>query len=382
MKHKTLNTLLIIIICVSNIFSYDLSNGRIKTKSYSFDNNNNSYIHFNDSLFHVITNLSNDKFLNKRSIVLTIDKNLKILENKNIIDENNLILSGIKLKNDNYLFIGHSRSSNDEWNKILLVKTDKNFNLIWKKNYGADNFDCKGYSVQEKNSNEYLILGYTKASKNNVLLIKVDSNGDEKWFSYLPNLKCTFANQMLYENQNEIIIAGQNEKSIFVSKIDSVGNIIWNYNLNDNLNSYNIYDIKKTNDDGYIIIGNTNYNRLNKKDILILKIKKNGIEEWRQIFGNKYSEVVYDIEETLEGNFIMCGFYIKNKKNQYCSFITKVNNQGQKIDQIALDFIESNRLYDISIKTHLNKYEIFGIGNIESNDSTKIFTIQFEDDFN
>ncbi len=381
MKHKTLNTLAIIIF-VSNIFSYDISNSYTTTKSYAYDHNNNSYIHFNDSLFHIITNLSNDKFLDKRSIVLSIDKNLEILENKNILNENNLILSGIKLKSSDYLFIGHSKSNNDEWNKILLVKTDENFNLIWKKNYGANNYDCKGYSIQEKNNNEYWILGYTKASKNNVLLIKVDSNGFEKWFSYLPNLKCTFASHMLCENENELVIAGQNKKNIFVSKIDSIGNIIWIYNFNDNENSYNIYDIKKTNDGGFVIVGNTNYNRLNKKDIIVLKINKNGIEQWHQIFGNKHSEVVYDIEETSLGNFIMCGFYIKNNKNEYCSFITKINNQGEKIDQITLDFIESNRLYDISIRSHLNKYEIFGVGNIESNDSTKIFTVLLESNFN
>ena len=62
MKHKTLNTL-VIIIFVSNIFSYDISNSYTSTKSYAYDHNNNSYIHFNDSLFHIITNLSNDKFL-------------------------------------------------------------------------------------------------------------------------------------------------------------------------------------------------------------------------------------------------------------------------------------------------------------------------------
>ena len=78
----------------------------------------------------------------------------------------------------------------------------------------------------------------------------------------------------------------------------------------------------------------------------------------------------------------MCGFYIKNNKNEYCSFITKINNQGEKIDQVTLDFIESNRLYDISIRSHLNKYEIFGVGNIESNDSTKIFTVLLESNFN
>ena len=108
-----------------------------------------------------------------------------------------LVLSGKKLQNNHYLFVGYNKNNNDEWNEISVIKTDPKFNVIWSKNYGANNYDCKGYEVIEKNDDEYWILGYTKASKNNVLLLKINGNGEEKWFSYLPDIKCTFASHML-----------------------------------------------------------------------------------------------------------------------------------------------------------------------------------------
>ena len=373
MKHIILNITSSFYLLLSLLHADDLTNNQLLINEFSFDNRNNSYhILGSDSLFHIIGNLSNDKFSNKKSIILSIDSNLN-QHNKEIIDDKNgLVLSGKKLQNNHYLFVGYNKNNNDEWNEISVIKTDPKFNVIWSKNYGANNYDCKGYEVIEKNDDEYWILGYTKASKNNVLLLKINGNGEEKWFSYLPDIKCTFASHMLKNKSNEIIIAGQNSNTLFVSKINDLGQIIWNYEFSNNENyNHRLYDIKNTDDGGYIIVGNTTTNTKNKKDILMIKISKNGKEEWYKIFGNKHSEVVYDIEQTIKSNYIICGFQLI-ENNQYCSFIIKTDSLGNSLDEKYFNKINSNKIYDVEINNNI----ILGIGNTELVDTTKIFVVK------
>ena len=380
MKHIILNITSIFCLLFSLLYSNILKEKQILINEFSFDNYNNSYhVLASDSLFHIISNLSNDKFSNKRSIILSIDSNLNQYNKKNLDDKNGLILSGKQLKNNDYLFVGYNKNNNDEWNKISVIKTDPKFNVIWSKNYGANNFDSKGYEIIENKYNEYWVLGYTKASKNNALILKINEMGEEKWLSYLPEVECTFASHMLKNKNDQIIIAGQNSNTLFVSKINDLGQILWNYEFSSDDENFNhrLYDIKNTIDGGYIIVGNTTTNTKNKKDILIIKISKNGTQEWYKIFGNKYSEVVYDIEETTKSNYIICGFQLI-EDNQYCSFVIKTDSLGNKLDEKYFNNLNSNKIYDIEIYKNI----VLGIGNIEKVDTTKIFTLKINNMIN
>ena len=384
MKHKTLNLLIYFMIIFSSIIGNEWIKSENKIiKKYSFKDNHATYKVFTDSLHYIISNVSNKNYSTKYSMIILINDRGEIEKKIELNNINNQILSGIKLKDGGFLFSGYSQLNSDHWNEIYVVKIDKNLNVIWEKNYSSTNYDNKGYSVIELNQNEYFILGHTKASKNNALILKIDSDGNEKWFSYLPDLNCSFATHMISNNKEEIIIAGQNSKELFVSKMNTNGKILWNYNyLNDN-NSHRLYEIKNTSDGGMILVGNTTQNLKKKKDILIIKLADNGQEEWVKTLGNKSSEVAYDIEETKNLNYIIGGFALKDKKGElYHSFIIKTDSLGKELERIDLDNLSSNKLYDLNISYNKGINTIIGTGDIIVNDKSEILFIKLEDTVN
>ncbi len=386
MKHKTLNLLIYFIILFSISFPKNwIEYEDIFYKKYSFDSHHSTYNFLSDSLHYIISNIANENYSKKYSTIIAInDKG--ILKNKLELNQNNnYLLSGKKLKNGDFLFIGYNQSNNDAWNKIYVIKTDRNLNILWEKNYGSDNYESKGYSIIEYKNDEYWILGYTEASKNNALLLKIDSNGNEKWFSYLPKLNCTFASHMIINENREIIIAGQNAKQLFVSKIDNNGNVLWTYNYLNNNHYHRLYEIKNTNDNGIIIAGNTTKDLKNKKDILIIKLTDNGKQEWINIFGNKDSEVAYDIEQISKENYAIGGFSLKDKKGLlYNSFVIKTDSLGNQLSRIDLNNLSSNKLYDLNIKYNNKTKTIIysGVGDIIKNENSEILFINFQEEKN
>ena len=382
MKHKTLNLLIYFIIIFSTIIGNEWINAENKIiKNYSFNNNHTTYKIFSDSTYYIVSNVFEKKYYKKYSMIISIDENGELQKKLELKNTNNQILSGIKLKNGGFLFVGYSQPTSEDWNKIYVVKTDKKLNIIWEKIYSSTNYDNKGYSIAELNENEYYILGNTQASKNNALILKIDSNGNEKWFSYLPNLNCTFATHMIINKKEEIIVAGQYLKQLFVSKINKNGEILWNYNYLDDNHSHRLYEIKNTSDGGIILVGNTTQNTQKKKDILIIKLSNDGREEWIEVLGNESSEVAYDIEEA-NSNYIITGFALKDKKGElYHSFIIKTDSLGKQLERIDLNDLPSNKLYDLNIERNkkLNTISYIGTGDITKNDQSRILFIKFEE---
>tara|TARA_B100000029_G_scaffold381741_1_gene376916 strand:+ start:1177 stop:2283 length:1107 start_codon:yes stop_codon:yes gene_type:complete len=350
-------------------------------KNYAFEYNHATYKVFKDSLYHIVSNTSNENKSKKGAMIVTVNQKGDLVKTTKLSDTNNFIISGTKLKEGGFLFVGYNKLNNDDWNKIYVAKTDKNLNIIWTNNYGSDNYENKGYAIIQVNEKEYWILGHTKASTNNTLLLKIDDKGKEKWFSYLPNLNCSFASHMIINKSKEVIIAGQNSKQLFVAKINSNGNIDWSYNYTEDNYIHRLYEIKNTND-GIIIVGNTMKNLKNKKDILIIKLSTNGKEEWVKVLGNQYSEAAYDIENTKNGNYIISGFALKDKEGTlYSSFIIKTDQLGNELSRVDLNKLNSNKIYDIDViyNEKIKNNSFIAIGDIINEDKTEILFMQFNE---
>ena len=362
MKHKTFTILIYLSYLCAQTIDFN--------QSFSFDSNHSTFKVFSDSsdsLNYILSNMADEKHIKKNGIIVVTNNKGKFQNLIKLGKNNNYILSGIKTKNGDFLFIGYSKSNNDEWNQIYVVKTNHDLDVIWENSYGVLNTDSKGYSIIELNEQEYWLLGHTKTSKNGALILKIDGNGNEKWFSYLPKLKCNFANNMTVLNDKEFILSGQNSNQLFASKINNKGKILWQYNYFNDKKYHRAYDIKKTGDGGIIIVGNSTKTKDYSYDILLIKLSKNGQEEWIKTFGNETNEVAYDIEQNKNLDYIISGYALVDKKEKkYDSFIIKTDSLGNKIKRLDLNLKQSNQLYDINIKYNQEtKTESYiGTGNI------------------
>ena len=82
-----------------------------------------------------------------------------------------------------FVHAGSTTATSDGHEDCLLIKTDKNGNMIWNNTYGGLE-DQVAYDVEVTKDEGYIIAGYTNDTYNgepDILLIKTNKNGDMEW---------------------------------------------------------------------------------------------------------------------------------------------------------------------------------------------------------
>ncbi len=195
-------------------------------------------------------------------------------------------LSGYATRDSGFIVTGFSDSKDGDFlnNKgfydICVIKTDKNGNTEWGKNYGGSK-DDQGYTIRQTGDGGYIIGGSVRSN-----------NGD-------------FSKNYGASNDMGVI------------KIDSVGTKQWSNNFG-GYGVDNCWSIRQTDDGGYIIGGGTNSTNLdfnqNKGggDIGVIKINKDGMKQWSQNYGGSLDDGCISIELSSDGSIIIAGSSASN----------------------------------------------------------------------
>ncbi len=184
-------------------------------------------------------------FNNKKNIVLKI-----LSPEKNTIWETNFEINGrtrivdiINYSDQEFYITGYKIINSREYD-ITLFKLNKEDGLIWEKIYRHKGIEIPRRITKTKD-NALIIGGYAanckekyyKILKNDLHLIKVQSNGNRIWVKTL-GLKKIDEDllDLAITDNNELLIAGKRKSfrdQLFLTKIDQFGNISWQ-------NTYNI----------------------------------------------------------------------------------------------------------------------------------------------
>lgn len=125
-----------------------------------------------------------------------------------------------------YIIVGETDHASDE-DKVWLLKTDENGNMIWDKI-----FEGRGFSVKQTLDGGYIIAGATMnptiTDFSNGLLIKTDSNGELEWRKTYGGRKPDFLFSVQQTTDNGYIITGDTntwfDSDLWLIKTDSEGN--------------------------------------------------------------------------------------------------------------------------------------------------------------
>lgn len=245
---------------------------------------------------------------------------------------------------DNGFIIGAYTGNQDIFNdcNYLVIKLDSAGNIQWQRIIQKSG-DQRGYFIYQTADNNYIIdgtdgfykldnLGYTLWSKTGSHFIKetgseyivVDgtkmfgvnkTNGSVNWEKFFPtNINPYRGNIFKATNDGNFISAETevNGNYVCLTKYNSNGQIIWQQYFGQyNSAGYNVFDIKETGSNGFILVGGTNLdNSHNVFEIWVMETDHFGNMKQQNFFGSNLTQQGYSIDLTSSGGYIIAGHII------------------------------------------------------------------------
>ncbi len=222
------------------------------------------------------------------------------------ISNNNLAIAGNAFY---HVHPGH------DWADSYLIKTDNLGNEIFYQNFEFSTSPKFVYTSYD----EFIFIAYEK-------IYKLDSAGNILW-----DIDISFHSTSIISDENNFVIAGYHIGNPCVLKINGNGNQIWFANYNTYTNDY-VYDIVKTNDDGFVLTGRSDDN------LYIIKLGSEGISSADDLIINnnfKLSNHPNPFNPTTT-----ISFSLQNNSNIELSIY---NIKGQKVKQLIIDQLSAGQ---------------------------------------
>ncbi len=206
--------------------------------------------------------------------------------------------------------------------------------IEWQQCYGGSNDDYARSIIQDGNG--YKIIGYTTSNDGDISynhgsgdywLIKIDSIGNLLWEKTYGGSLGEYVATGFYSNgSNDVFLVGASSSSdydisynpypdavvnFWIVKTDSIGSIIWDRIVGNNVgNAYGMSGAS-TSDGGVVVTGNitsnggdiTNY--YGGYDVWVIKLDGSGDTEWDFTLGSTTSEFVNAITQTSDDGYLI-----------------------------------------------------------------------------
>ncbi len=246
-------------------------------------------------------------------------------------------LNILQTKDNGYLWTGLMTASENNSEDVCLVKIDSLGSILWEKTYGGYLTD-KGVILLNSHSNGYLIVGYSQSfgmGGSDVWIIKTNSFGDTLWTKTYGGAEDDFIFSA-QRSGDEYILAGfthsfgYGKGDVWVIKIDSIGNVIWDKTFGGAQND-EARSISTTFDGGYIVTGYTKSIDIGNRDIWLLKLNKSGDTLWTKTYGGIDLESGITVVQTKDNGYLIEGYTESFGNGGRDLWLIKTNENGDMI---------------------------------------------------
>lgn len=181
-----------------------------------------------------------------------------------------------------YIIAGRTNSSG-RGDDVWLIKTDSNGDRLWDEIFGGPNDDW-GYCVQETSDGGYIVAGDTESygsGGKDVWLIKTDSSGNKEWDKTFGGPSWDWGVSVLETDAGEYLAAGSTYSygagnvDLLLIKVDRDGDEIWERTLGGPDEDWGC-SVEQTVDGGYVVAGSTRSYSARGLDAWLIKADGNG----------------------------------------------------------------------------------------------------------
>ena len=297
-----------------------------------------------------------------------------------------------------YAIVGYAMSSdgdgsnNEGFHDNWILKLDASGTVEWERSFGFSGHD-HSYDVLQTADGGFFFVGFVDVTasggagadtnKGNYITrhgvgefwgTKLDAKGNLEWRRFFGGTSNDRAYAVVQANDRGFVLTGSSESNDFditnnkgsydfwVIKITDKGDLVWQNSFG-GTGIDKAWDIAKTNDNGYVITGNTfstdtDVTKNNgASDVWLVKINDSGKMLWEKTYGGLEFDAARSVNLTKEEGFIIAGNSKSNNADVDENFgendlwLMKIDKEGSLVWQksfggtdldYAFDAIENN----------------------------------------
>ncbi len=214
-----------------------------------------------------------------------------------------------------YMIAGTTESFGAGSKDVWVVKIDEQGTKVWDRTCGGPLIDSASW-IERTDDGGYVVAGTTwsgrgKSYHGDVLVIKLDREGDEVWKRKFGGNKNDWPGSIV-RTSGGYIIAGATDmdflkpgsSDIWLVELDGSGRNVRDRKLGGRSDDV-ARSIQRTDDDGYIIAAETQSYGKGDFDIWLIRLDRRFSKVWERTFGGQYRDKAVFARQTEDGGYIL-----------------------------------------------------------------------------
>ncbi|MEO0146981.1 MAG: hypothetical protein ABIM46_04560 [candidate division WOR-3 bacterium] len=267
---------------------------------------------------------------------------------------------------EGYALVGYTKSFGAGGMDILLVRTDTSGAILWARTYGGSQNECPNGIVYIPEDSGFVVSGWTYSfgqGLSELLIMRLDKNGDILWAK-------TFGGPMMDTVCYAVRLANGNLGFLGATQsygmdenfdplvlcLDLSGNLLWNRVFGGSLHDY-VGSIAPCSDGGCVFAGD-GYSA-GFTHLFLYKLRSDGSTEWATQINESGVDWPYATVQTPDGGFTVAGYTTAYGQGQQDFLLVRFDSEGNLEWAKAYGGASYDRPYSL-IQTSEGGYALFG----------------------
>ena len=255
-----------------------------------------------------------------------------------------------------FVFIGSTETYGNERLSFYITRIHGDGDIDWQVTYYRDEDDeyfgngiaTDGIDLVAAGTERHLNF---MSSKINPLIFQLNQEGTRGWRGYYGGKDDDFAHAIIYTGDGYLMAGktetyGHGDLDAYLVKLDKNGKEQW-YAAYGGKDDDIAYDVIAT-EDGYMLVGSTDSFDLTSDDVYVVKLDKNGKMIWQKSFGGNRDDEGYAITQSPDGGYVIVGRTESfSRRNGFDLYLFKIDGSGKLIWERTYGSESDDAGYDI-----------------------------------
>jgi len=219
--------------------------------------------------------------------------------------------------------------------------------------YGGDFLYSNGVKTIQCNNNYYLLTNRSNIIGNTRIYIsKLDSLGKIIWENSIGGNYVNYATDFLIDSDKGFMISGYTDKNfelgydVLLIKTDSLANNIWTKTYGGSDWDFG-YSLIKTIDSNYVVAGETYSYGVKCSDVFVIKVNDNGDTLWQKVIGGDSIDYAFSVTINYDSNYIIGANTNSRGAGKNDAWVIKMEQNGDTICSKTYGGVKNDILYSI-----------------------------------